>query len=433
MTHHPAPPAPAGSVHSFTLANGLRVYLREDNRAPLVSVQLWYHVGSSYEPEGHTGLSHALEHLLFEGSSKLAPGQYSALMSRLGGDPNAFTYADATVFPLTLPRNRLEIALEAMADVMASATLSEVPFARELAVVMAERREDIDNSPLALAVEHHQLLAYGNSGYGTPVTGHKTDLGHMTPAAARTWYQTWYHPNNATLAVAGDIALAQLQKLVTRHFAAIPANRLPTRQTPIKPSGQVRRSQTLRWHGLYTGVIISFNLPSQCTASSGSHACALRLLPDILAEGHSSTLQRLLVQDTPLLQGLRATYEPWQRGDSLLTLYAFCSPQVTPEAAAERLMLEIEAFRQSAPSKEDLQRAKARLLARQLFERDDIGKQAEAIGKQAACGLDPVALDDERQAIEAVTAEQVGLVALEFLTDARAAITFMHHKESTDE
>jgi zinc protease len=88
-------------VHSFTLANGLRVYLREDNRAPLVSVQLWYHVGSSYEPEGHTGLSHALEHLLFEGSSKLAPGQYSALMSRLGGDPNAFTYADATVFPLT--------------------------------------------------------------------------------------------------------------------------------------------------------------------------------------------------------------------------------------------------------------------------------------------------------------------------------------------
>lgn len=96
-------------------------------------------------------------------------------------------------------------------------------------------------------------------------------------------------------------------------------------------------------------------------------------------------------------------------------------------------MQEIEAFRQSAPSKEDLQRAKARLLARQLFARDDIGKQAEAIGKQAACGLDPVALDDERQAIEAVTAEQVGLIALEFLTEARAAITFMHHKESTDE
>lgn len=211
MTDHPAPPALAGSVYTFTLANGLRVYLREDNRAPLVSVQLWYHVGSSYEPEGHTGLSHALEHLLFEGSSKLAPGQYSALMSRLGGDPNAFTYPDATVFPLTLPRNRLEIALEALADVMASATLSDMPFARELAVVMAERREDIDNSPLALAVEHHQLLVYGNSGYGNPVTGHKTDLDHMTPTAARTWYQTWYHPNNATLAVAGDIALAQLQ------------------------------------------------------------------------------------------------------------------------------------------------------------------------------------------------------------------------------
>lgn len=433
MTAPPTPPAPAGSVHAFTLANGLQVYLREDHRAPLVSVQLWYHVGSSYEPEGHTGLSHALEHLLFEGSSKLAPGQYSSLMSRLGGDPNAFTYADATVFPLTLPGNRLEIALEAMADVMASATLGDAPFARELAVVIAERREDIDNSPWAMAQEHHYLLAYDNSGYGTPVLGHKTDLGHLTPAAARTWYQTWYHPNNATLAVAGDIALPQLQKLVTRHFTAIPAHRLPTRQTPTTPLGRARRAQTMRLKGLYTGVILSFNLPSQGTASSDAQAYALRLLPEILAEGHASTLQRLLVQDTPLLQGLRATYEPWQRGDSLLTFYAFCSPQVTPEAAAERLMLEIEAFRQAAPSKEDLQRAKARLLARQLFERDDIAKQAESIGKQAACGLDPIALVDERQAIEAVTAEQVGLVALEFLTEARAAITFMHHKESADE
>ena len=100
MTEHPP------SVQFFSLANGLRVYLREDHRAPLVSVQLWYHVGSSYEPDGHTGLSHALEHLLFEGSSKLASGQYSTLMTRLGGDPNAFTQEDATVFPLTLPASR---------------------------------------------------------------------------------------------------------------------------------------------------------------------------------------------------------------------------------------------------------------------------------------------------------------------------------------
>ncbi|PWQ88996.1 insulinase family protein, partial [Enterococcus faecium] len=95
-----------------------------------------------------------------------------ALMARLAGNTNAFTAQEATVFPLTLPRNRLEIALEAMADVMASATLDSAPFARELAVVMAERRENIDNTPLALALEHHQLLAYGNSGYGTPVIGH---------------------------------------------------------------------------------------------------------------------------------------------------------------------------------------------------------------------------------------------------------------------
>lgn len=430
MSERPSAPIQGSTVQSFTLPNGLRICLREDHRAPLVSVQLWYHVGSSYEPAGHTGLSHALEHLLFESSSKLASGQYSAVMTRLGGEPNAFTATDATVFPLTLPGSRLEIALEAMADVMASATISDTPFARELNVVMAERREQVDNAPLSLALEHHLLLAYGSDGYGTPIIGYQADLEHLTPAAARTWYQSWYHPNNATLAVAGDITLPQLQTLVIRHFASIAANRLPARQTASAPPLHARRHQTLRLPGLYTGTILSFNLPSQCTARSGEQAYALRLLPELLANGQSSILQRRLVLQDSVLRSLNSAYEPWQGGDSLLVLYAFCSPQVTPEIAAERLMREIDAFRQSAPSREDLQRAKARLLASQVFERDDIDKQAQAIGKQAACGLDPVALDDERQAIEAVTAEHVGQVALEFLTDSRAAITFMHHKES---
>lgn len=430
MTDRPSPPTLPSAVQSLLLDNGLRIYLREDHRAPLVSVQLWYHVGSSYEPQGHSGLSHALEHLLFEGSSKLAPGEYSTLMTRLGGEPNAFTGSDATVFPLTLPASRVEIALEAMADVMSSATLSDTPFARELAVVMAERRANVENSPLALALEHHHLLTYGDAGYGTPVIGHKVDLEHLTPAAAQTWYRTWYHPNNATLAVAGDITLSQLQTLVTRHFAGIPAHRLPPRQVPMGLPNPGMRQQTLRLPGLYTGAVLGFNLPSQCTAGSDAQAYALRLLPEILADGHASRLKRLLAVEEPLLQGLRATYEPWQRGDSMLALYAFCSPHVTPEAAAERLMLEIGAFRQAAPTRQDLERAKARLLARQQFERDDIDKQARAIGKQAACGLDPVALDDERQAIEAVTAEQVGQAAHDFLTESRAAMTFMHAKEN---
>lgn len=128
-----------------------------------------------------------------------------------------------------------------------------------------------------------------------------------------------------------------------------------------------------------------------------------------------------------------SSYEPQGHtglSHAMFALYAFCSPHVAPEAAAERLMLEIGAFRQAAPAKQDLERAKARLLARQMFERDAIDRQAFAIGKQAACGLDPVALDDERQAIEAVTAEQVGQAAYDYLTESRATMTFMHSKES---
>ena len=433
MTDRSSPPAVASAVQSFSLDNGLRIYLREDHRAPLVSAQLWYHVGSSYEPQGHTGLSHALEHLLFEGSSKLAPGEDSALMTRLGGNPNAFTSWDPTVFPITLPASRVAVALEAMADVMASATLSDTPFARELAVVMAERRKNVDGNALALALEHHHLLAYGDFGYGSPVIGHKADLEHITPAAARTWYRTWYHPNNATLAVAGDITLQQLQTLVTRYFAAIPANRLPQQEPPATPARSASQFQTVNMHGLHTGLIVSFNLPSQRTARSDAQAYALRLLPDILADGHASTLQRRLILQEPLLQALRSDYQPWQRGDSLLSLYAFCSPQVTPEAAAEQLMMEIEAFRQSVPTPAELLRAKARLLARQVFESDDIEKQAMVLGNQSACGLVPPTQAQEWQAIEAVTAEQVAEAASDFLTPSRATITFMHPRKNAHE
>ncbi|NIF25617.1 insulinase family protein [Pantoea sp. Tr-811] len=433
MTDHPAPSGAEAPIQAFSLANGLRVYLREDHRAPLVSVQLWYHVGSSHEPDGHTGLSHALEHLLFEGSSKLPSGEYAALMARLGGDPNAFTQEDATVFPLTLPSRHVEIALEAMADSMATATLGDAPFTRELAVVMAERRNNVDSNPLALALEQHQALAHGSSRYATPVIGHQADLAQITPAAARTWYQTWYHPNNATLCVAGDIGLRPLQERVARHFAAIPSRRLPDAPAPQQPHELARRSHTVGIKGLHTGAIISFNLPSQPTAPSRQHAYAMRLLPDLLGLGHASTLQRQLVIANPVLQSLNARYEPYRRGDSLLTLFAFCNPQVTPQHTAEQVMAAIETFRQQPTGEEDLQRAKARLLTRQLFARDDIAEQARVIGLQAACGLDPLTLDDERQAIEAVTAEHIGEVAQAYLSASRATLTLMHNPESSHE
>jgi zinc protease len=421
------------SVQCFTLSNGLRVYLREDHRAPLISAQLWYHVGASHETPGQTGISHLLEHLMFEGSSKLAPGEYSTLMTRIGAEPNAFTTHDATVYPLTLPANRLEIGLEAMADAMASAKLDPAPFGRERNVVIAERRSDIDNYPLARALEQHTILAHGSSRYANPVIGHLADLQQFTEANARAWYQAWYRPNNASLAVAGAIDLGHLRSLVQRHFAAIAAAPLPPTRAPRADIDLARRSQTLRQAGLRSGVLMSFNVPSYCTAASAELTLALSLIPDLLGEGRSARLKRRLIYQTPLLQALSCQYDPLKRGDTLLHVYAFTADTTTPEAAAERLLDEIEALGRSAPLPEELERAKARLRARQVFARDDIADQAHAIGQRAAIGLAPALMDHEQQAVEAVSAEQVRQAAALYLTAQRVTITFMHDENDADE
>lgn len=427
-------PTPPSTLQHFTLANGLRVYLREDHRAPLVSVQLWYHVGASYESTGQSGLSHALEHLMFEGSSKLAPGEYSSLMSLIGGEPNAFTTADATVYPLTLPSNRLEIPLEAMADAMASASFEESAFARERDVVISERRRNVDNHPLSSAIESHKALAHGNSPYASPVIGHKVDLDSLTSASARAWKQTWYHPNNATLAVVGSVSLALLQTLVERHFAAIAAGDLPAAQLPRHDALLGKRSQTLSKPGLRSGLLMSFNTPGRATAASPEQASALSLLPDLLGEGYGSRLRRSLMNDDNILHSLSTHYDPLTRGDTLFSLYAYTNPgKVTTEEAAQRLFAELTNLADSGPRQAELKRARARLLARQVFARDDIARQAEVIGKFAAGGLDPLRIDEESQALQAVTPEQIQDAAAQFFREDRQTITFLQAKDSRDD
>lgn len=426
---------PTPPLQQFTLDNGLRVYLREDHRAPLVVSQLWYHVGSSYEPPGQSGLSHALEHLMFEGSSKIAPGQYSRILSRLGAEENAFTLDDATVFHQTLPVSRLEVALEAMADAMGSARLGETEFDREIDVVMAERRTHHDDDPFVLTRERSQALAYSQSSYRTPMIGYRHDLERMTVNDLRNWHQAWFHPNNATLVIVGDITLSQLRPLVERQFAALRNAELPASRTPreLDPPGERRLEVTLP--GLNEGVSMRFNTPSLATAESPAPAYALSLLPHLLTEGVSSRLTRKLAREEALLTYISSDYSAYQRGDSLFSLHAFpnAQKQISLRQAEDAIWNLIEDLRQSPPSAQELQRAKARLTSSMVFERDSMDRQADAIGIFAASGLDPTLLDTEIHEVQKVSALQIQEAVRDYLTRDRLTVTYMHDKERTHE
>ncbi len=426
---------PPPSLQQFTLDNGLRVYLREDHRAPLVVSQLWYHVGSSHELPGQSGLSHALEHLMFEGSSKIAPGQYSRILSRLGAEENAFTLDDATVFHQTLPVSRLEVALEAMADAMGGALLGEAEFDREIAVVMAERRTNHEDHPFMLARERSQALAYSQSSYRTPTIGYRQDLERMTVHDLRNWYHAWFHPNNASLVMVGDITLDQLRPLVERQFAGLRKVELPVSRTPreLDPPGERRLDVALP--GLNQGLSLRFNTPSLATAESPAHAYALSLIPHLLTEGVSSRMTHKLVREDELLSYISSDYSAYQRGDSLYSLYAHpnADKQVSLRQAEDAIWNQIENLRQSPPGQQELQRAKARFISNLVFERDSMDRQADAIGIFSASGIDPNLLDKEAREVQGVSAQQVQDAARDYLTRERLTVTYMHDKESTHE
>lgn len=427
-----ASPSP---LQHFTLENGLTVYLRQDHRAPLAVSQLWYHVGSSHEYPGQSGLSHALEHLMFEGSSKIAPGQYSKIFARLGATENAFTTDDATVFHQSLPADRLEVALEAMADAMRSARLGEPEFNREIAVVMAERRSRHDDDPAALAKERTHTLAYTQSSYRTPTIGHRHDLERMTLADLRNWYNAWYHPNNATLVIVGDTTVERLKPMVERHFAGLARAQLPAIRLPREVDAIGERRLTVKLPGLSAGLRMTFNTPSLATAEQPAHAHALRLMPYLLTEGISSRLFSKLVREEEVLLAINSDYLAYQRGDSLLSLHAYPNEgrQVSLRDAENAITAMLEALRQSPPSAAELQRAKARLQAQQVFLRDALSSQAYAIGRHAVSGLAPQGLDDDLQNLQGVSAEQIQQAARLYLTPERLTVTYMQEKDSTHE
>ena len=194
-------------THEFRLDNGLKVIVREDHRAPVVVSQVWYKVGSSYETPGKTGLSHALEHMMFKGSNKVGPGEASLILRDLGAQENAFTSDDYTAYYQVLARDRLGVAFELEADRMASLRLPPEEFKREIEVIKEERRLRTDDQPMSKAYELFSAMAFPSSGYHTPTIGWMVDLERMSVGELRAWYEEWYAPNNATLVVVGSLPL----------------------------------------------------------------------------------------------------------------------------------------------------------------------------------------------------------------------------------
>ncbi|MCM2320280.1 MAG: insulinase family protein [Pseudomonas sp.] len=400
-------------THEFRLDNGLTVIVREDHRAPVVVSQLWYKVGSSYERPGFTGLSHALEHMMFKGSARLGPGESSRILRELGAEENAFTSDDYTAYYQVLARDRLEVALEMEADRLASLALPADEFSREIEVIKEERRLRTEDNPSSLAFERFKTAAYPATGYRNPTIGWMSDLERMTVDDLRAWHKDWYSPNNATLVVVGDVTADEVKTLTERHFAAIPARPLPTAKAPLELPALGERRLTLRVKTQLPSLLLGFNVPGLASSDNPREVHALRLIAALLDGGYSARLPSRLEREQELVTGASAWYNPFTRGDSLFILSARPNVQQgkTLEQVEAGLWQELELLKSQPPSAEEVARVQAQVIAGLIYERDSIASQATGIGQLQAVGLSWQLLDQELEALKAVTPADIQAAA----------------------
>jgi zinc protease len=422
-------------THEFTLDNGLKVIVREDHRAPVVVSQIWYKVGSSYETPGQTGLSHALEHMMFKGSDKAGPGQASLILRDLGAEENAFTSDDYTAYYQVLARDRLPVALELEADRMASLKLPADEFSREIEVIKEERRMRTDDKPTAKAFERFKAMAYPASGYHTPTIGWMADLDRMKIEELRHWYQAWYVPNNATLVVVGDVKPDEVKALAERFFGPIPRRDVPPSKKPLELAEPGERQITLHVQTQMPSLIYGFNVPSLATTDDPRMVNALRLISALLDGGYSARISARLERGEELVSGAGSSYDAFTRGDSLFTISA------TPNVQKKKTLADVEAgiwrlldeLKTKPPTTEELERVRAQVIAGLVFERDSITSQASTIGQLETVGLSWKLIDDDLAALQSVTPAEIQKAARTYFTRERLSVAHILPEEKTHE
>lgn len=415
----------AARVHEFKLDNGLKLLVQEDHRAPVVVSQVWYKVGSSYEHSGVTGLSHVLEHLMFQGTPSVGPGEFSRIISANGGNQNAFTGRDYTAYFQQLEKNRLEISFRLEADRMRHLLLTDEAIAKELRVVAEERRLRTEDSPESLVSEQFTASAYTTSPYRHPIIGWMSDIQSLRADDLKRWYDQWYAPNNATLVVVGDVDPQQVLALAKAYFGPLPSRELPAlRFTPEIPQ-QGERRLTVKTPAELPYVILGYKAPVLKTAEQPWEPYALEVLSGILNGGESARLNRRLVRGSQLAASVSVNYDLQSRLEELLTLAANPASGHTIAELEQALRAEVQRLREELVTAEELARVVAQVVAADVYQRDSLFYQAMRLGVYETVGLGWQALDDYVPRVQAVTPEQIREVARKYLTDDRLTVAVL--------
>jgi zinc protease len=426
------PVSAAETVYERTLDNGLKVLVKPDRRAPILISQVWYKVGSSYEYGGVTGVSHLLEHMMFKGTERLAPGEFSRIIAENGGEENAFTGRDYTAYFQSLANDRLEVAFELEAERMRNLTLDAEEFAKELEVVKEERRTRTDDNPQSLAFERFNAVAYVASPYRIPVIGWAGDLEQASVDDLRDWYRLWYAPNNATLVVAGDVDPEEVFRLAEKHFGPLQPERIRPPKTQPEPDQLGEKRLVVQAPAQEPYLLMGFKAPALIDATEAWEPYALEVLSSVLDGGSSARFSRELVRGSEVAASASTSYSAFGRLPGMFILSGVPAKGQTVEQLEAALLAQIERVRTEPVDDAEMERVRNQLIAEKVYELDSLFYQAMVLGQLETVGLGWELADTYVDELAAVTPEQVLSVAQKYLVPEKLTVGILDPQPMDD-
>ncbi len=424
-------PTAQAALQRASLPNGVQILVEEDHSAPVAMVQIWLKIGGRDEIHGKTGLAHVFEHMMFKGSKALKAGEYSKIISAMGGSDNAFTSHDYTAYFETIPAQAVPQVLSMEGERFAHLQLNEEDFKREIKVIMEERRMRTEDDPNARMFEELSAASLRLHPYRLPVIGWMQDLEALTIDDVKAFYKQHYVPGNVTVVVVGDVDFKHVTKLVKRSFGRLKKTKVPPRFNPTEPEPLGGKRVEVHLPAKLPLVAFTLPVPAWIPQENDKEVAALTLATEILAGGKSAVLQQVLVNETRSATSASAGYDPFTMGLDLWYAYGSLGKGqevATFEAEFWRILANMG---QHKPAPRVLKAAKRRLIANAVFAQDSLYLRAKHIGMLETVGIGAEHRDTWLDLIRQVSATEVRDVIQKWLIPSRATTGILLPKTST--
>lgn len=389
------------------LENGMEVVVIEDHRAPIVTHMVWYKIGAADEPSGKSGIAHFLEHLMFKGTAKIGPGEFSKTVAENGGQDNAFTSQDYTAYYQNASVDKLPLLMEMESDRMQGLILTDDAVGAELQVVLEERSQRTDNNPGGQFSEQMNAAQYLAHPYGTPVIGWRNEIEKLTTEDAINWYKTYYAPNNAILVVAGDVNADEVFALAKKYYGPQKSMEIPTRERLQEPPQLAKRIVIMKDARVREPSWRQVFLSPTTRTGDLREVRALEVLSEILSGGTTSRLYTSLVRDQKISVSAGAYFDGTSYDQSSFVIYA------TPASGSALDDLEVAVWKilqdvlDNGVTEHEVAAAQKRMLAGAIYARDSVSGAANIFGGALTSGEKIENIVNWPQQISAVTRDEI--------------------------